>query len=99
MHGDWGNVARYLFVLLWLVLSLSAGIHLFSTGFLLSRVTNTYFTNCTKLERCTDEQSVKSNHFLVSVFFAIFDSNFLFVGQMSGQAEIGCNVQRFEQIN
>lgn len=58
MHGDWGNVVRYFFVLLWLVLSLSAGIHLFSKGFLLSRVTNTYYTNCTKLERCADEQNV-----------------------------------------
>ncbi|XP_037050771.1 GPI ethanolamine phosphate transferase 3 [Bradysia coprophila] len=59
MHGDWGNVCRYFFVLLWLVLTLSAGVHIFSKGFLLSRVTNTYYTNCTALERCADEENDK----------------------------------------
>lgn len=98
MHGDWGNVCRYLFVLLWLVLTLSAGVHLFSKGFLLSRVTNTYYTNCTALERCTDGDNVNLDlNFVLST--RIFFQFILLPGEMSVQIETGWNVQRFKQID
>jgi hypothetical protein len=46
---------NFLFALVWFVYLLCSGIHLFSKGFLLSRVAQTEFTTCNKFDelQCT----------------------------------------------
>lgn len=48
---------NYLFIMLWVAYMLSAGIHLFSRGFLLSRDTLTDVSQCRSLAFCTDPQN------------------------------------------
>lgn len=54
------NMAKvwiYFFVLVWISYLMSAGIHLFSRGFLLSRRVQTQRSTCTRLQQCNESDN------------------------------------------
>lgn len=62
------KIWNYFFVMLWIFYLIASGIHLFSSGFLLSRRVQTEQNECIRLKLCTDDENEVSFIHLLSEF-------------------------------